>query len=86
MATGGQLSTHHDLIRLHHLIGLHAQILFAVGVLAAYLAGLPFWLDVDDVDVCGWTVPWWRVMVGMAALLALAQVSAQGAVLRVSHD
>ena len=39
----------------------------------AYLAGLPYWFGVDTLDVCGFNVAWWRVMVAMSAGLALAQ-------------
>ena len=46
---------------------------FSAGVLIAYLAGLPYWFDIDRVEICGYPVSWWRIMVVMAGGLALAQ-------------
>ena len=51
------------------------QVMFSVGVVIAYLAGLPYWFQIESVTLCGLDVPWWRVMVSMAAVLALAQAA-----------
>jgi len=48
-------------------------VFFSAGVLIAYLAGLPYGYQVDKVQVWGYEVEWWRVMVVMAGGLALAQ-------------
>jgi hypothetical protein len=50
-----------------------AQVLQSTGVLAAYMAGLPYWYQVDSIGVFGLVIPWWRVMVAAAALFPVAQ-------------
>ncbi len=61
--------------RLHRNSFPLIQVLFSAGILAAYVAGLPYRYHVDSVGILGLVVPWWRVMVGAAVAMALAQAA-----------
>lgn len=50
------------------------QVSINVGILASYLVGIPYQREDVTVTVFGYTMAWWRVMVGVSALPPLLQV------------
>lgn len=57
---------------------LHAavQVFVNLGILLAYIAGIPYDYGVDDIEVFGCTVAWSRVVFWVASVPAVAQVRA----------
>lgn len=50
------------------------QVFINVGILLAYLAGLPYQYHMEVLPIAGLPIPWWRVMILMALIPAVAQL------------
>ena len=50
------------------------QLSLCIGILVAYLFGIPYEHDISTIGLGSWEVPWWRVVLFLGTLGSLTQV------------
>jgi hypothetical protein len=61
--------------------GIHEcvhQVFINVGIVISYMVGAPYESHLRFLPLLGFQVAWWRIMLGLAVLPALIQVTATG--------
>ena len=75
MMMGGAIQVHAKLWLLTNLLCVLAQAFICVGILVAYLVGLPYQHNTPQaVTLGGSTVSWWRIMFIIGLIPAISQV------------
>lgn len=56
------------------LLSSSMQLSLCIGILVAYLLGIPYEHDISTIELGSWEVSWWRVVLFLGILGSLTQV------------